>query len=420
MKILFVPYHSGIISHIIPLLSLNRKLQDSSIETAFLLPKGCHHLISHFDANVLDIDHRGLSTEMLAYKKFSPHVVVDDFSLSTAYATALTDVPRVTVQRMCMFPGFAPSNKSHHHSMGLSSNEDIKHFVDGTLLGLQRPETLSDLFQAKIKIVPGIDLIEALPTGMKKDPTYVYSGPLLLDDYLLRSDKSIESDGFEKYRELDPIKKFFDAHKARKIVYITMGVVETDHLARAADVSSDLGGGGEAQRYFGVYDSDYFKTLESSAAQLHSCIKYLLDSGVAVITNIMVNDLTQTQLALYYHGHYLPMHFICFNIDLMIHQCGSGTYHYPIIHNVPAITVGTRCYDREDIAIRLHELGASAHLSAPGESVDFVSQFKKAVQILFDEGKILRQKEVLRHLKAKVDEVSSSFNFEHILQQASR
>jgi UDP:flavonoid glycosyltransferase YjiC (YdhE family) len=107
MKVLFVPLNE-VLSHVIPLLALNRKLIGSNVETAFIMPRAGHRLFRQTGVNVLDIDHRGLRTEMVAYGRFSPDVVVDDLSLSTGYATALTGVPRVTIQRTGLFPGGKP------------------------------------------------------------------------------------------------------------------------------------------------------------------------------------------------------------------------------------------------------------------------------------------------------------------------
>ncbi len=58
------------------------------------------------------------------------------------------------------------------------------------------------------------------------------------------------------------------------------------------------------------------------------------------------------------------MHKACSHVDFMVHHCGSGTYSYQLMHQVPAIILGSRLYDRDEIAIRLNELGAACYLSA--------------------------------------------------------
>src|ERR671938_606149 len=87
MKILFVPGPKDLVAHYLPLLALNRMLGGTSFETAFLVPRSNHGTMRQFGVNVLDIDHIGFRTEVLAYKKFKPDVVVDDTSVTTGYAT---------------------------------------------------------------------------------------------------------------------------------------------------------------------------------------------------------------------------------------------------------------------------------------------------------------------------------------------
>ena len=100
MKVLFVPLPEGGAAHLIPLLALNQLLANTKIETAFLVPRSMQEFLRQFGVQVVDIDNRrytqnGLRTEMRAYKKFNPDVVVDDANPGTGLASALARVPRV-------------------------------------------------------------------------------------------------------------------------------------------------------------------------------------------------------------------------------------------------------------------------------------------------------------------------------------
>lgn len=87
------------------------------------------------------------------------------------------------------------------------------------------------------------------------------------------------------------------------------------------------------------------------------------------------------------HISFAPLNHICSKIDLIIHQCGSGIYHYPLLHRKPAITLGTQCYDREDIAIRLQQLGVSRHVPSSNDDKNYLKIFAESLQ-LFEKEKI--------------------------------
>ena len=183
MKVLFVPMLQGGLSHLLPLVALNKMLANTSVETAFLVPRQQHAILRQRGVPILDIDHNGFRTEIPAYKKYAPDVVVDDASLSTTAATLFTGVPRVAIHRTGMFPGDVPRNPKHGHSMHISP-ADLKNKWKGLAhLGLPEPKVYSDLFQAAYKIVPGIPSIEILPAGMgtclQAEPGRIYPSGLL-------------------------------------------------------------------------------------------------------------------------------------------------------------------------------------------------------------------------------------------------
>src|SRR4051794_15996792 len=108
MRVLFVPIRICVVSHGISLLALDGMLEGHSMDTAFLLPRRYHKMMSELGANVLDIDYGGFRHELEAYGRFRPDVVVDDCSGDTGIATRLQMKPRITIHRTGMFPGSTP------------------------------------------------------------------------------------------------------------------------------------------------------------------------------------------------------------------------------------------------------------------------------------------------------------------------
>lgn len=390
MKVLFVPYCGGVISHEIPLVALDRMLSKTSIETAFLASPVSHRILRELGSKVLEIGHVGFRTEMAAYGKFAPDVVVDDGSYTTGIATTMAGLPRVSVMRTGMFSGGVRRNESHKHSMAIFNQPP----PDLSALGLRQPQSVSELFTGDMKLIPGVESIEVLPQALRADDTYVYTGPLLMDDLLLRhlsgaDPRSIDVASLSKF---DSLKEFFERHRERKVAYVTFG------------------------------------TQAKPNAPLFECIRFLIDSDVAVVSSAKRQDLPPLaesfdaqQRGLYYEADYLPMHFVCENADLMIHHCGSGTYHYPLLHLLPTITVGTSRYDRDDVAARLEELGASIHLPAPEECDDFVGDFKEAARKCLEESGefVSAMKRNIARLRDELERTSASFDFAGVIERAA-
>jgi UDP:flavonoid glycosyltransferase YjiC (YdhE family) len=365
-------------------------IKKTTIKTAFLLPRRLHQLAANFGLDVLDIDYAASDNssfriEMSAYKLFSPDVVLDDMNPITSFATAFMKVPRVTMQRTGSFPGSLPCNPKYKHSMEI----EVKQLPDVTFLGLPQPQTFADLFNANCNIIPGVPSIELLPLPLRSDPTYFFSGPLILEDYLMEQAivpaKRIAI-AHSARQGLEPLERFFAEHARRRRVYATFGT--------------------EAQ----------------AGAPIRSCLRRLLRQGVAVVTNIKIGELSAEEQQRCYFAPYIPMHFVCAHVDLMIHACGSGTYHYPILHQVPTITVGTQTYDREGVALRLEEIGVSVHLAAPEERADFEKLFQETVEHYFESNCALLTE--MRHRMAAINEeisrVAAAFDLETVLQKAVR
>ena len=385
MKVLFVPMMAGGLSHLLPLMALNKMLANTSVETAFLVPRQQHALLRAGGIEILDIDHQGFRSEIPAYKKFAPDVVVDDASLSTGAATLFTGVPRIAIHRTGMFPGDVPRNPKHGHSMHLSPDDLKKGWTALAHLGLPAPKVLSDLFRAPYKIVPGIPSIEILPPALQNDPSYFFSGPLVMDDYLVGNMSRGNGFSLSDAKNFDSLQKFFESNRDRKRIYATFG------------------------------------TVAKPTQEVRDCLQFLMDNGIAVVSNIKLDDLNEVHQALYYYARYLPMHYVCSNVDVMVHHCGCGTYQYPVMHEVPSIIVGTQCHDRDDVGMRLEDLGTSVYLPGPQENENFVSDFKRTIEQFFaDSGRLIEEKKAnLAALNQEVDRTVSNFNFESVLQKAA-
>ena len=375
------------VSHLIPLVCLKNKLVGANHEAAFLLPSEYHLLAKELNLNIVDVDHRsqdGFRTEILAYQKFNPDVIVDDSSIYTVFVKQIAKKPRVAIQRVGMFPGGVPRNKNHVHSMG--QNVNLKEFEIAKNFGLLVPKCFEDFFSAEMKIVPGIRTIEVLPSSLNNDPTYVFSGPLLLEDSILERINNYYIDRIGKHVLYNPstLEAFFNRNQHCFIVYFTFG-----NVARAVQ-------------------------------PVINSIRYLLDRNTAVISNIPIDSLTPRQHELYLHSSFLPMHYVCSRVQLMVHHCGSGTYQYQVLYELPALTIGTGCYDREDVALRLQELEVGIHLPPPQECEDFVSLFKNTFDSFAgpNHSSYRKAKQKLTALKQESEQVMNTFNFEKVLAQA--
>lgn len=375
------------VSHLIPLMSLEAKLSNGDHDTAFLLPAEFHLLAKELKLKVVDVDHRardGLRTEIFAYQKFNPDVVVDDASVYTFFVKQVAKKPRVAIQRTGMFPGAIPKSNTHVHSMG--QNVNMKEFEMVRNLGLRVPQQFESLFDADMKIVPGIGEIEVLPESLENDPSYVFSGPLLLEDSQLEEVNKyyLEKTGKLFLYSPDLLNTFFNNNQKRFIVYFTFG-----NVARAA-------------------------------GPIFAAIQYLLDNEVAVITNINIGEVPEQQKELYFYSSFLPMHYVCSRVNLMIHHCGSGTYQYQILYELPAITIGTGCWDREDVALRLQELEVGIHLPPPGNSEDFGLLFSDAFDSFHGPSANLYEnaRKKLSDLKEKSRRVMAAFNFQEVLEKS--
>jgi UDP:flavonoid glycosyltransferase YjiC (YdhE family) len=368
MRILFVSFSGP--SHLIPLLRLNALIRKPGVTTAFLIDqKGKDtygRMLMNMGITVLRCTYGyTISSELAAYHAFQPDVVVDDCSFTTGYCCQLRSIPRISIVRTGTFPFTEPMHKDHQHSLPV----DINTLPDVSSYGLEACKSLPDFFKADAHVVPGIRSIEVLPKQLRDTSSYYYSGPLIMDEIIPVSEELVD---------------FLRQHLDDRKIYLTFGLVaEPTH-------------------------------------ELIECIRFLLDGKIALVTNIPVDNLTPDQQRFYFTQPYLPMRYVSSKVDLVIHQCGSATYHFPILEKVPAITIGTEKYDRNDVAVRLAELGVSEHIPSPRETGTFVEVFKIKVQSALNESGQRRAARLdrLEKLNEELTSTSNAFDFMSVVERA--
>ena len=390
MRILFVPFTHGVVSHGIPLVALASKLDHSIYKTAFLVPKEFHQTTRSMGLNVIDVDHHkdfgGLRTELLAYNKFKPDIVVDDFSISTVFASALSKIPRVTIYRAGIIPWGLTKNKYMHC---LEEGIDLEFFKNADCLGLTPPQSLSDLFKAEIKIIPGIKEIDVLPESLINDPTYIYAGPLIMGDNF--SKPKVGEAGEWNFDSPPPspdsgLEEFFESNKDRLLVFF------------------------------------YYGTYPPAPQAVADTIRYLLerDTAAAVISTIPIGEVKKKFQQRFFYSSWLPMHFVCSRVHLYVHHMGAATCQYGIFHGVPSISVGTQRRDSEGMALQLEKLGVNRHLPSPDECDDFLDRFREVFQQCTDlSGPWYKSaKRNLKTLKEEAEKVMKMFDFDKVLKMA--
>lgn len=386
LRILFVPNTGAVIPHLLPLLALDFRLESSRHETAFLAPAAFHKSLRNERRNVLDIDYRSESLfrdEMAACGHFRPDVIVDDFSLSVLLTAKVANKPRITLLRTGSFPGGQPRDSAHRHSCESHAGRKFDfgtHFQNFELLcGAPAPKTFSEACAANASIIPGIRAIEELPPSLDDDPSYFFAGALSISD-------SAVPTLFDANRDTasQDILAFLENNRERKIVYLTLGSV--------------------------------LKGDES----IRKSIEYMLSAGISVISTIDLPEVPSFLKSLFHYAPFVPMHVVCSRVSLMIHHCGSGTYQYAILHKVPSICIGSQCYDRDDVAYRLEELGVAKYIPANEDAVAFSKIFReKFDQCIDSQGHWYKEaKQRLELLKIENDQAAATFDFGTVLETA--
>ncbi|RYC66998.1 glycosyltransferase [Spirosoma sordidisoli] len=390
MKALTIPYFAGGLSHLIPLYVLQQKYlrKNSEIENHFLVDSNsqkflmmqgisCVPINYSFEDNLsilnesLIIKNYVMGIEREAYCIVKPSLVIEDTSFLTPLIAEKNNLPRISIQRTGIFRSIDKRyrNASHMHSLEKGSNSYKPGDVNSNsseLITYSNPDFrfLQQYAKPKAKIIPGIPAIERLPEDIEDKESYFYSGPLLVLD---KPSKNLTI----------RLREFLNNNEKKPIVFITTGTVDKTPIEKF--------------------------------------IEFFVKRNYAVITtcSCVVNETYARQI---FYNKFLPLHHICGLSDLVIHQCGSGMYHYPIMNGVPSLTIGTQCYDREDIAIRLQELGVSGHVPHPDDNPNYWTIFLELINRF--ESDTLTDYDVMKKLQSEIASTMTNFEMGKVIQYA--
>ncbi len=383
MNVLTIPYITGGLSHLIPLYVLQQKYIrcNNGVKNYFLVNSNSQRYLMRqavqcvpinyvLDQSIitgnnnLSIYNAVVEMEMRAYDIVKPSFLVEDTACSTPLIAEKNHVPRISIQRTGMFRAIDKRyrNANHRHSLqsGSVSNEFKVHNIGKC--------SNSDLYylqqypRPKAKIIPGIATIERLPENIEDTESYFYSGPLTVLDM---PTKSLS----------DRLDEFLDNNRKKPIVFISTGTIDR--------------------------------------TPTEEFIEFFVKRNYAVITtcNCEMNEAYKQNI---FYNKLLPLHHICEISDLVIHQCGSGIYHYPIMNGVPCLTIGTQCYDREDIALRLQELGISGHIPHPDDNPNYWNIFLEMVNRF--ENNTLTNHDVMEKLQNEINDTMSNFEMGKVIK----
>jgi len=386
MNILTIPYIAGGLSHLIPLYVLQQKYIRSNygVKNHFLV----NHNVQKFLINqgvqcvpinyifeeksltydiALKIKENIIEMEKEACDKVKPSVIIEDSSFLSPQLVEKNDISIISIQRTGIFRSIDKRfrNSNHVHSMQKGSYNEKSAFVSTctsrTNVNFSDFYSWQNCAKPKAKIIPGISTIECLPDNIEDRESYFYSGPLIILD--------------KPSKELSVrLEEFLYNNKQKPTVFITTGTIDRTPIEKF--------------------------------------IEFFVKRGYAVITtcNCEVNELYKQEV---FYKKLLPLNFICGISNLVIHQCGSGMYHYPIMNRVPFLTIGTLCYDREDVAQRLQELGISGHIPHPDDNSSYWDFFLELVK-RFENNKLI-DFNMMDKLRLEIDETSSNFKMKKVM-----
>ncbi len=239
---------------------------------------------------------------------------MDDFNYFSYFSTKLFSIPRISVVRKGILP-YESYNPDFSHS---SDVEDYFKTLETIEFDIDKPKSISDLFIGDINIIPSIQSIEILPKELKTDKSYLYAGALIL------SDEDMIGSNFPQ-EVLLSVKKYLEENKVKKIVYVDLGLLQPEIILD----------------------------------KIGKCFEILFDQpDVVILTNyIHYKCKSKKEESCLFASRFLPSNLIYANAELAIHKCGSGSYNHQINNEVFSIILGSNCYDRDEVAIRLEELG---------------------------------------------------------------
>jgi UDP:flavonoid glycosyltransferase YjiC (YdhE family) len=406
MNLLSMSCTNGVHSHLVPLFVLNQRYfrRMEGICNHFLLPAHLHSKYVQGGISVLPIDFSPFDGEDLAqisredpqhqmqqryaqytskieeaFRLSQPEVVIEDNELLSTLIATRQGIPRISIFRTGLFRSIEKHkrNPAHMHSMektGMGRGLDAslilhpqkkisqlyRKFLKTTYLR-DDVDCFMDYLNARTKLIPGIPSIEVLPGDIPDRESYFYTGPLLVEDN--PSDKLTA--------ELDA---FFYRNRSRKTVFITTGMVDQDNI--------------------------------------QDILQCLLSKGYAIVSTRNLADPGKAGEQ-FFHNGFVSLNYICDKVDLVIHQCGSGMYHYPLLHRKPAITLGTQCYDREDVALRLQERELSRHVPSANDDRNFIRIFEDAL-LAFEKDQLASSAE-LGKVRDEIHRTMLDFDMEEVI-----
>ncbi|MBS5907495.1 MAG: hypothetical protein KIC84_09760 [Dysgonomonas mossii] len=395
MKILFIPFYKY--SHQIPILVLYKKYFSTlkNVKFAILLPDkdnryaeeysierlGFNYFPPSIDGNENYMNVSALPDFLKAkenvIKEFSPDIVVEDFDFESAIFCQENSIPTISIQRTGVFRTSNPlyRNPLHTHSIEKEFINTRRIKVFNYKLYNPSDENINDhryylaeynsysskkSISANAKIIPGINIIEPIPE-CSNSQSYYYTGPLLPED--------------EKNASLmNCINSFVNTHKSTPKVFLTTGLVEKQDITPIFNI--------------------------------------LIKKGYAILTTVFPPYGINRSL-IFYHP-FLPLHFISEKVDLIIHQCGNGIYHYPLLHDKPAITLGTQCYDREEVALKLESLRLSTHVPSPFDDPNYLEKFIIGIDKF--ENRNLCDFDQIKKIKTSIQNTMHNFNVNDLIR----
>lgn len=392
MNILNIPYFAGGLSHLIPLYVLHHKYikYKTEIRNQFLVNNHLQNFLKIQGINSVSIDYFTESDLQLisndyakiqkyvlekqkeAFGEVKPTLIIEDTSLSSPLIAEKNNIPRISIQRTGVFRSIDDryKNSNHIHSMQKGNYTKESDFIlnskntESNILSESDTHFLEQYAKPKVKIIPGVPSIECLSKDIENRESYFYSGPLIV--------KNIPSKNL-----LVRLGMFFELNKHKPIVFVTMGTVDKTPV----------------KKY----------------------IEYFVKRNYAVITTINCEINEEYKQNIFYNK-LLPLDYICKISDLVVHQCGSGMYHYPIMAKTAFLTIGTKCYDREDIAQRLQILGVSGHIPHPDDNPDYWSIFINYMNKF--EKNTLTDYVMMGRLKNEIEKTIKNFRMEEVIKYA--
>lgn len=387
MTILNIPYFAGGLSHMLPLLALNNT-PNKNWNSYFLVHSDLQDFLKRKGVNCVPIDYFENETEYPenrkqaldyvikkeeeAYEKIRPTLIIEDCSLTSPLIAEKNNIPRISIRRTGFFRSIDKRyrNPNHIHSLqkGEYAQPPFTKSAKTTSKVLPNYEITQNNFKkyrsAKAKIIPGIPSLECLPDDIENRQSYFYSGPLIVK---VKPSKNL----------LIRLGIFFELNKHKPIVFITTGTIDKTPV----------------KKY----------------------IEYFAKRNYAIITTNKCEISKEYKQSVFYN-ELLPLDYICKISDLVIHQCGSGMYHYPIMTKTAFLTFGTQCYDREDIAQRLQGLGVSGHIPHPDDNSNYWNVFIEMVNKF--ENNALTDYNMLDKLRTEIYETIQGFKMDEVIRYA--